>query len=194
MSSVYDDSNLDQMTDEELFSESFSYLKQAFLKQSASQRRVAVRVKFLIRSLMMAIVTSLLFIFYLIYILTHQVNVLSDELDAMSAEGQMVINSMNNIDSVMMKFEAHMNSLPYINESVSRIDENLSLVEVNIAGVSDNLGKITGEVNQLSQTLGSMSTSIQVLDYTVHQVNKDINDATKPIQRFNDFNPFNFMR
>ncbi|MEE9302620.1 MAG: hypothetical protein V3U84_02435 [Thiotrichaceae bacterium] len=186
--------DLDQLSDEELFTDSFSNLKQAFLKQSASQRRVAVRVKFLIRSLMIAIVTSLLFIFYLIYILTHQVTVLTNELDSMSIEGQMVLKSMSNIDSVMMKFEAHMNSLPYINESVSRIDDNLSLVEINVAGISDNLGLINGEVNQLSKTLGSMSSNIEVLDYTVHQVNKDINDATKPIQRFNDFNPFNYMK
>ncbi|MEE9352302.1 MAG: hypothetical protein V3U78_08580 [Thiotrichaceae bacterium] len=184
----------DSMTDEELFADSFSSLKQAFLKQSAAQRRVAVRVKFLIRSLMIAIVTSMLFIFYLIFILTRQVVVLTEELDSISADGDRVLVSMQNIDSVMMKFEAHMNTLPLINESVAHIDQNLSLVEVNVAGISGNLGAINGEVNQLSQTLGSMSSNIQVLDHTVHQVNKDMHDATKPVQRFNDFNPFNYLK
>ncbi len=182
------------MTNEELFADSFVNLKQAFLKQSASQRSVATRVKFLIRSILVVIVTSLIFTLYLIYILTHQVEVLTNQLDIMSAEGQHVLNSVRDIDIVMMKFEAQMNTLPYINKSISNIDQNLSLVTTNVAGITDSFDLINSEVNELSKEMKSISSNIQALDHTVQRVNQDFSDVAKPAKRFNDFNPFNFMQ
>ncbi len=183
-----------ECTDQELFTSSFDQLKKAVVKQGAAQRRVAVRVKYLIRSLMVAIVTTLLFIFYLIYILTNQVDVLTNQLDLISAEGDRVLKSVKNIDGVLMKFEAQMDTLPYVNESVTNIDNNMSLVTTNIAGISDNIGLINSQVYQLRSTMGNVSINIQNLDNTVHQVNRDVNSATEPVKRFNDLNPFNFMR
>ncbi len=186
--------NVEQATDQELFGDTFEKLKEGVLKQGAAQRRVAVRVKYLIRSITVAIVTSLLFIFYLIHLLTRQVDVLTEQLDVISVEGERVLHSVRNIDTVMMKFEAQMNTLPDITDSVVSINQNLSLVTRNVAGVSDNIGTINREVYELRQTMNYVSQNIQKLEYTVYQVNQDVNSATKPIKRFNDLNPFNYLR
>lgn len=179
-------------TDAELFADSLLNLKQAVLNQSASQRRVAVRVKFLIRSILGAVIVSLVFTLYLIYILAHQVETLTKKLDLMSAEGQHVLTSMNNIDAVMNKFDTQMKTLPYINESVTNIDKYLSLVTTNVGGVSDSFDTINTEVNELSKEMESVSLNVEALGATVHRLNKDIHEVTKPVKRFNDFNPFNF--
>lgn len=180
-------------SDNVLFADAFAQLKKAVIKQGEAQRRVAVRVKYLIRSLMIAIVTALLFIVYLIFLLNRQVDILSNQLDLISIEGDHVLQSVNNIDTVMMKFEAQMDTLPFVNESVANINENLSLVKQNIAGISDNLGTINQEVYNLKNTMGNVSINVQHLDSTVHQVNSDVNATTEPVKRFNDLNPFNFM-
>lgn len=201
MSELYKESSKDlsnkstkDFTDAELFADSLLNLKQAVLNQSASQRRVAVRVKFLIRSILGAVVVSLVFTLYLIFILTRQVETLTDQLDLMSVEGQLVLTSMNNIDIVMKKFDKQMKTLPFINESVTNIDKNLSLVTTNVGGVSDSFDIINTEVNELSKEIENISSNVEALDNTVQRVNQDIHEVTKPAKRFNDINPFNFLK
>jgi archaellum component FlaC len=185
--------NKDIDINEHLFKEAIENLKQAVSYQSTSQRRVSKRVKILIRSVMIGMASTLIFIFYLVYILTQQVEALSTSLDAISEETSGMLNSIEQIEIVMMTFDAHMNVLPAINQSITEIDDNLYSLTGNMSGVTNNVSQVTSELRSLRGVLASMSNKVDVLDNTLLQINKDVNDVSKPLKRFNDFNPFNHL-
>ena len=185
---------LGNMSDEELFHTSLLNLKHALLQQSQSQRRVADRVKTLIRSLMMGLGSALIFILYLIYILTGQVDALSTSLDAISKQATAVQESMTDIDIVMITFETYLQELPRIDTSVTKVEKSVTGMAINVTGITNNLSIVTDELGLLRTSLSGMNQNVLVLSQVLQRVNRDVADGVKPVERFNSMNPFNFMR
>ena len=185
---------MNTMSDEELFHSALLHLKQAILQQSQTQRRVASRVRTLIRAVMVGLVTALFFILYLIYILTQQVNALSDNLDEISKQAVVVQESMDDIEMVMINFETYMNELPGIDVSVTGLENNIYGITQNFSAITRNVSVIRTEVNTLKNTLSNVGQNTLVLNQVLRQVTGDIAEGTKPIQHFNRINPFNFFR
>ncbi len=182
------------MSDEELFQASLLNLKKSMLQQSITQRRVASRVRTLIRSLMVGLVTALVFILYLVFILTQQVEALSNSLDTISKQAVLVQESVDDIEMVLITFETYMNELPGIDVSVSGIETNISNMSGRFAVISKNVSVITTEINGLKNTLSGVGEKTLVLNQILQQVATDVYEGSKPIQRFNNMNPFDFLR
>ncbi|MCK5726568.1 MAG: hypothetical protein KAH22_07070 [Thiotrichaceae bacterium] len=182
-----------KMTDEMLFEESIVLLKQAFIRQSHVQRSVSRRVKVLIRSIMVAIVTSLLFTSYLAYILTKEVNALSNKLDKITFQGALLQKDMNKIDVVLTKFQAQMSYLPDMKKAVDDMDTNLYQMLPKMKLLTSSMEGVTGDVSKMSLHLQGVSNAMQHLNQTMGRIDDDVHQASKPIQRFNDMNPFNFF-
>ena len=180
--------------DADLFNEAVCNLQQAILLQSKSQRRVATRVKFLIRSIMVGLVSALIFISYLAYLFLHQVTVLTNSLDNISLETTGLYESIEDIERDMMKFEAAMDELPHIGSSILTVNTNLSLMTSSVGEMTQHITTVKGELQGLASSLSGVSKNVQVLDASVNQMKVDINEVTKPVKRFNDFNPFNMLR
>jgi methyl-accepting chemotaxis protein len=179
------------MSDEQLFNEAVCNLRQAVLSQGKSHRRVATRVRFLIRSIMFGLVSSLLFILFLIVLLTHQVNVLTTSLNNISTNTSSLLDSINDIELDVLQFETAMAVMPNISTSVIGMNQNVSSLTTRMGSVTKNVKKIKGELQLLHGSLADLSKNTQVLEQSVGNINKDMNEVTKPMKRFNDFNPFN---
>ncbi len=180
--------------DTDIFHEAVCNLKQAILLQSKSQRRVATRVKFLIRSIMVGLVSALVFISYLAYLFLHQITVLTHSLDSISAETTSLHKNIENIERDMMQFEAAMDEVPRIGGAILNVNNNLSLMTSNVGGMTQNITTVKGELQQLNTSLSGVSNNVQMLNRSVNQMNTDINEVTKPVKRFNNFNPFNTLK
>ena len=188
------DKAIDNMSDDELFYTSMVNLKKALLQQSRTQRRVANRVRTLIRSVMVALGTALFFILYLIYILTQQMNTLSDNLDVISQQATNVQGSMKDIRHVMTTFETYMNEMPSINVSISGIERNMLSMTGSFALITKNIAVVTSEMDGLTASMQGVGNNTLVLNQVLRQVTADVVDGAKPIEQFNNMNPFNFMR
>lgn len=182
-----------KMTDDMLFEESIVLLKDAFIRQSLVQRSVSRRVKVLIRSIMVVIVISLLFTSYLSYILTKEVSILSQELDDIIVQGELLQADMEKIDTVLSKFQAQMSYLPEMQTSVVKMDMSLYKMLPKMKLLASSMEGITGDVNKMSKHLFSVSNAMQQLNQTVDTIDNDVHQSSKPIQRFNDMNPFNYF-
>ncbi|MCK5917978.1 MAG: hypothetical protein KAG34_06115 [Cocleimonas sp.] len=185
---------LKNMSNEELFQTSLLNLKQAVLQQSRTQRRVASRVRTLIRAVMVGLVTALVFILYLVFILTQQVNALSNSLDTITTQAVSVQESMDDIEMVMITFETYMNELPGMDVSVTGIEYSIHGMTNNFSRITQNVSTITTEINTLNKTLSGVGQNTLVLNQILKQITADIADGTKPIKRFNQMNPFGFFR
>lgn len=178
------------VSDEHLFNEAVSNLKQAILSQGKSHRRVATRVRFLIRSIMVGLVSSLLFILYLIYLLNHQVGVLTTSLNSISLKTSQLLTSISDIRSDVAQFETAMNVMPSLSDSVRVMNHNVSSLTNHMESVTGNVTTLRGELQQLHGSLSHLSTNAHVLEQSVERMNHDMNTITKPAKRFNNFNPF----
>ena len=163
-------------------------------QQSRTQRRVASRVRTLIRAVMVGLVTSLCFIIYLIYILTQQVNALSSSIDTISTQATLVQESMDDIEMVMITFETYMNELPGIDVSVSGIENNVFNMTRSFSAITKNISVMTNEIDSLRNTLSGVGQNTLVLNQVLQQVTGDVADGAKPMRRFNSMNPFDFLR
>ena len=185
---------LDTMTDEELFQASLLNLKHAVVQQSLAQRRVADRVRTLIRSLVVGLGSALVFILYLIYILTRQVEALSDSLDTVSHQAVAVQESMDDIEIVMINFETYMHELPEIDLSVTGVDKSMEKMTHHISSITGNISIVTHEFDNLQASMYGMGQQTVVLSQVLQQVTADVSEGTKPARYFNNMNPFEFMR
>lgn len=179
------------VSDEHLFNEAVSNLKQAILSQGKSHRRVATRVRFLIRSIMIGLVSSLFFILYLIYLLNHQVGVLTTSLNSISLKTSQLLTSMSDIEKDVAQFEMTMNVMPSLSDSVRVMNYNVSSLTGHMELVTGNVTTLKNELQQLNGSLSHLSTNAHILEQSVEKINHDMNTITKPAKRFNDFNPFN---
>lgn len=186
--------DLENMTDEELFQSSLLNLKHAVVQQSMSQRRVAERVRTLIRSLVVGLGSALVFILYLIYLLTGQVEALSDSLDAISHQAVAVQESMDEIEIVMITFETYMNEMPGIDQSITKVENTMGEMTNHFASITQNISLVNGELDNLQTSMYGMGQHTVVLNQVLRQVTSDVADGTKPARRFNSMNPFEFMR
>lgn len=185
---------IDKMSNDELFQASMLNLKQSLLELSSTQRRVASRVRILIRSVMLGIVTTLIFILYLVYILTQQANALSNSLDNVSKQAVAVQESIDDIEFVMINFEAYMNELPGIDVSVTGIEYNIRNMTHKLATITQNVTAISKEITTLNHNLSGLGQNTLVLNQVLRQVTKDVMEGAKPVRQFNQMNPFNFFR
>ncbi|HIO91841.1 MAG TPA: hypothetical protein EYG68_03235 [Leucothrix mucor] len=185
---------IDNMSDDELFHTSMVNLKKALLQQSRTQRRVANRVRTLIRSVMVALGSSLIFILYLVYILTQQVNTISSSLDDMSQQAVAIQGSMNDVKHVMIMFETYMNEMPGIDVSISGIENSMANMTNSFAAITKNVELVSSELDSLKGSMQGVGHNTLVLNQVLHQVTADVADGARPIERFNSMNPFNFMR
>ncbi|HHL18125.1 MAG TPA: hypothetical protein ENJ33_00155 [Thiothrix sp.] len=183
--------NRSDVSDEQLFNEAVRNLRQAIISQGKSHRRVATRVRFLIRSIMFGLVSSLFFILFLIYLLTHQVRVLTTSLDSISTKTSHLLGSFDGIERNIVQFEASMGVMPNISSAILEMNQNVSSLTANVGAVTQNVGTIKNELQQLNKSLASLSDNTQILEQSVRRINNDMNTVTKPMKRFNDFNPFN---
>ncbi len=183
--------NRSNVSDEQLFDEAVRNLRQAILSQGKSHRRVATRVRFLIRSIMFGLVSSLFFILFLIYLLTHQVEVLTTSLDSISTKTSHLLGSIDGIERNIVQFEASMGVMPNISNAILKMNQNVSSLTTNVGAVTQNVGTIKNELQQLNKSLSHLSDNTQILEQSVGRINSDMNTVTKPMKRFNDFNPFN---
>jgi archaellum component FlaC len=185
---------ISKLSNEALFKTSVFNLKQSLLELSSTQRRVASRVKTLIRSVMIGIVTTLVFILYLVYILTQQVNALSNSLNNVSKQAILVQESIDDIEMVMINFETYMNELPGIDVSVTNLEYNITNITHKFSALTNNVTTITSEIKTLNNSLSGLGQNTLVLNQVLRQVTKDVADGAKPIRQFNHVNPFNFFR
>jgi len=180
-----------RVSDEQLFNEAVCNLRQAILSQGKSHRRVATRVRFLIRSIMFGLVSSLFFILFLIYLLTHQVNVLTTSLNNISIKTAHLLGSVDAIERDVVQFETAMAVMPNISTSVVDMRHNVSSLTATMGTMTKNIRTIKSEVTLLNGSLSSLSHNTQILEQSMGRINNDMNKVTKPMKRFNDFNPFN---
>ena len=179
------------MSDEQLFDEAVRNLRQAILSQGKSHRRVASRVRFLIRSIMFGLVSSLFFILFLIYLLSHQVEVLTASLDSISTKTSHLLGSIDGIEGNIVHFETSMEVMPNISNAIIEMNKNVSSLTTNVGVVTENIKTVRNELQQLNISLSNLSNNTQILEQSVRKINNDMNAVTKPMKRFNDFNPFN---
>jgi len=183
--------NKSDVSDEQLFGEAVRNLRQAILSQGKSHRRVATRVRFLIRSIMFGLVSSLFFILFLIYLLSHQVEVLTASLDSISTKTSHLLGSIDGIEGNIVQFETSMAVMPNISNAIIEMNKNVSSLTTNVGAVTQNVKTIRNELQQLNISLSNLSDNTQILEQSVGRINNDMNAVTKPMKRFNDFNPFN---
>ncbi|MCK5903148.1 MAG: hypothetical protein KAG28_08350 [Cocleimonas sp.] len=181
------------LTDEELFHAALINLKYALLRQSRTQRRVTSRVRTLIRSVVIGLGSALMFILYLVFILTQQVNSLSSSLDDISKQAILVQDSMDDIDVVMLEFDRYMKELPGFDASVTRIENNMMSLTNNVSFITQNITEISREFVLLNGTISGLGGNTLVLNQVLQQVTLDVLEGTKPARRFNSMNPFNFI-
>ncbi|HID81332.1 MAG TPA: hypothetical protein EYH06_02830 [Chromatiales bacterium] len=177
----------------QLFEESISYLKRSLLLSAKTQQRVGLRVRILIRGVMIGLVVTLLSIFYLIYLLTNQVNSLSDSLDRITTEAVAMRNSVDNIQIVLMSFETQMDVMPALNYSVEKISGDVVTISDGMNGITHNISKVSTELTDLHGAMRGLSGKVTGLDQTLFRVERDMNSSSKPFRRFNQMNPMNHL-
>lgn len=177
----------------QLFEESISYLKRSLLLSANTQQRVGLRVRILIRGVMIGLVITLLSIFYLIYLLTNQVNSLSDSLDNITIEAVAMRNSMDNIQIVLMSFQTQMDIMPALNYSVEKISGDVVTISDGMNGITQNISKVSSDLTVLNAAMQGLSGKVTGLDQTLFKVERDMNSSSKPFRRFNQMNPLNHM-
>ena len=174
-----------------LFEDGIQHLKRAILLSAKTQQRVGFRVRILIRAVMVGLVVTLLSIFYLIYLLTGQVNALSDSLDDMTSEAMTIRQNIDNIQVVLMSFQTQMDALPMLNHSVEKITKDLVSITDNMHGITGNISQVSTELTDLHGAMQGLSGKVSGLDQTLFRVERDMNSATRPFRRFNQINPLN---
>lgn len=176
-----------------LFEESVGYLKQSLALSVRSQERVGFRVRILIRAVMIGLVMTLVSIFFLIYLLTNQVEALSDTLDVITDEAIEIRSSMDNIHVVLMSFDNQMEAMPPMNQSVAKIKTDIHMTSSGMKRITGDVQTMSIELSGLQAAITGLSNNITQLDYTLLRVNKDMKDTTKPLRRFNQMNPMNYV-
>ena len=176
-----------------LFEESVGHLKQSVALCVHSQARVGFRVRLLIRAVMIGLVMTLVSIFFLIYLLTNQVESLSDTLDLITYEAVEIRSSMDNIQVVLMSFENQMEVMPLLNQSVEKISTDVHVTSSGMNLITSDVKNMSAELNGLQGAMTGLSNNVTELDNTLLRVNKDMADTTKPMRRFNQMNPMNYV-
>jgi len=177
-----------------LFEESVGYLSESLNLVVRSQERVGIRVRILIRAVMVGLVITLSSFFFLIYLLTDQVDALSDTLDMITNEAIEMRSSIDNIQIVMMSFENQMEVMPILNHSVGKITTDIDTIGNGMHDIAGNVQSMSIELTELQGAMSGLSGKITGLDQTLFRVEKDMSDSTKPMRRFNQINPLNIMR
>lgn len=176
--------------DEKNFQQALDNLQYIVQTHSRSHRAVANRVRMLIRVLIIGLVSALAFILYLLYLLTLQINVFSSALDHITTEADAVQISLDHIEMSITIFDAYMNNIPEMDVAIGKIDSSLGNMTHNVHGVTNDVQLLSYELGQLQSSLHRVATHVQTLDHNLLTVNQDVNNATKPFRRFNQFNPF----
>ena len=177
----------------QLFEDSITYLKHSLLLSAKTQQRVGFRVRILIRGVMVGLVVTLFSIFYLIYLLTNQVESLSGSLDRITLEALAMRNSMDNIQIVLMSFQTQMDVMPALNYSVEKISGDVVTISDGMNGITRNVSKVSSELTELNGAMQGLSGKVTGLDETLFKVERDMNSSSKPFRRFNQMNPMNHM-
>lgn len=177
------------MTDED-FQKALENLRYVVVSQSQTHRVLGNRVRMLIRSLVVGLVSALAFILYLLYLLTMQIDVFSDSLKHITEEAESVQLSIDHIEMSVAVFEAYMRDMSEMNASVEKIDKSLLMMTKNVSGVTRDVQQVSYELNQLQASMRQVTGNVQVLDSTLLNINKDVDDAAKPFENFNKMIPF----
>jgi prefoldin subunit 5 len=177
------------MTDED-FQQALENLRYVVVSQNNTHRVLGNRVRMLIRSLVVGLVSALAFILYLLYLLTMQIDVFSDSLKHITEEAESVQLSIDHIEMSVAVFEAYMRDMSEMNASVEKIDKSLLTMTKSVSGVTRDVQQVAYELNQLQASLQQVTGNVQTLDNTLLNINKDVDTAAKPFENFNKMMPF----
>lgn len=153
--------------------------------------RVAKRVTFLTRFVVLLFGAMTLFLFLMIYLMSERVNDLSVAIDTMNQHFATMTQDMAVINTAITHMDQDVASMPTMYKNLEGMRGSVGDMKLRIASMQNTMQSISGNMTAMNNNMQVMDSSFVQMDRLVANMRWDVNRLSAPARTFNWMNPFN---
>lgn len=161
--------------------------EQDMIQHKREGDKIAERTVVVVKNGTVILIFIAVLIFIAIVTFTREMRAVVTSMMQMNQLFECVSNSMEGITLLVGSVENNIQGVPIITSSMSSMADNLAIIQ-------DNMHKITGDVVRIDIDIAATSNSVKKitnrmehLTYTVHGMQYNLNQISRPIQSLNNW-------
>lgn len=176
--------------EERMLEQSLQRFNEIQALHAQNSANLAQRVNFLYRIAFIGLALVLGGLFFLILVISNQMNHMNRTITTMNTHFDGMNGEMNRMLTAVAQMDTHMVGMVDIVRRMDAINGSVEGMADDMLTISDHLFVMNGDVDRLHFQVRDMRDSLGVMDSNMGFLTRDIQHLSRPMQLFNQFNPF----
>ena len=126
----------------------------------------------------------------LMMVLSSQLPAMTTTVDTMNRYFTSITDDMGFMRRSMAAMDANVQSMPTMLRHIDQIHAGVEHISGDVAGMTAHMQSITASLDQVTAGVVDMRQSFQAMDESVDHMTRDVRQMSKPMNMFNQMNPF----
>ena len=167
--------------------ERFDHIHSLHLQGAAA---LAQRLNFLYRVTFLGLALVLGALFFLVIVISAQMSNMNRVISVLNSHVGEINQDMNRMLATVARLDTNMQGMAGIVLRMDDINGSVETIALDMVEVHRHMAALDRDVGYLSVHVGDMRESFRVMDGNMGLLAHDVRHMSRPMQLFNQFNPF----
>ena len=173
-----------------LMREAVEHFNHAMALRTEMNIRVAKRVTYTVRGIMIGVGIMLVVVFLLLRTLSKHNSDLMHTVDTMNINMASMTVDMGQMRQIMRRMDENVASMAIIVNEVDSMQHDVTAMNASIGKLTESMGTIDHNMTVMTHDITRMTQTFAAMEHTVRGIGGDVNQMANPMKTWGSFFPF----
>lgn len=158
--------------------------------QTDSVEVLSRRLNFLYKFYFIGIGLVLGALFFLVLVMTSQINHMAQMISIMNTHFTQMNRDMEVMLVSMSQMDGNVNNMQSFVKLLDSMNSSVDGMAIDMRGIRQDMSIMDDDIQRLGLDVADMRTSFEFMDNTMILMGNDVQHMSRPMNMFNQFNPF----